>query len=88
MCIRDSFKLMPASFGPRAIRGLSLKEERHPPFELPVKARVYYYRVNIDGSRRIWEQFVKEPQAIIHFEAPDRNKFNFILYATVPAPLG
>ena len=83
----DHFKLMPASFGPRAIRGLSLKEERHPPFELPVKARNYYYRVNIDGSRRIWEQFVKEPQAIIHFESPDRNKFQFVLYATVPTPL-
>jgi type VI secretion system protein ImpJ len=46
----DHFKLMPASFGPRAIRGLALKEERHPPFELPVKARTYYYRLNRDAS--------------------------------------
>jgi type VI secretion system protein ImpJ len=84
----DHFKLMPASFGIRAIRGLALKEERHPPFELPVKARTYYYRLNLDASRRIWEQFVREPQAIIHFEAPDRNRFAFTLYATVPAPLG
>jgi type VI secretion system protein ImpJ len=84
----DHFKLMPVSFGPRAIRGLALKEERNPPFELPVKARTYYYRLNLDASRRIWEQFVREPQAIIHFESPDRSKFAFTLYATVAAPLG
>ncbi len=84
---RDRFKLMPASYGLRAIRGLMLKEERHPPLELPVKAKQYFYRVNVDDSGRIWEHFMREPQAIIHFDVPDHTKFKLTLYATVPNPL-
>lgn len=84
---RDRFKLMPASYGLRAIRGLVLKEERHPPLELPVKAKQYFYRVNVDESGRIWEHFMREPQAISHFDAPDHSKYKLTLYATVPNPI-
>lgn len=85
---RDRFKLMPASYGLRAIRGLMLKEERHPPLELPVKAKQYFYRVNVDESGRIWEHFMREPQGIIHFDAADHSKYKLTLYATVPNPIG
>ena len=83
----DQFKLMPASFGVRAIRGIALKEERHAPYELPAKARNYYYRLDPEASRRIWDQFVREPQAIIHFEHADHSKFRIALYVTVPNPV-
>jgi type VI secretion system ImpJ/VasE family protein len=85
---RDHFKLMPASYGLRAIRGLTLKEERAAPLELPVKAKQYFYRVNTDDSGRIYEHFVREPQGICHFDVPDHTKFRLTLYATVPNPIG
>lgn len=85
---RDRFKLMPVSYGLKAIRGLILKEERTPPLELPVKARQYFYRVNADESGRIWEHFMREPQGIVHFEVPDLSKFRIVLYATAPATAG
>jgi predicted component of type VI protein secretion system len=83
----DKFKLMPASFGPRAIRGVSLKEERHAPFELPARPRLYYFRLDPDGSRRNWDAFVREPQAIVHFEHADHSNFRISLYVTVPNPV-
>ena len=81
---RDSFKLMPASYGLRAIRGLTLTEERTQPVDLPVRGGQYYYRVNVEKSERIWEHFTKEPQAVVQFDAPNYDKFRFTLYATIP----
>lgn len=83
----DQFKLMPASFGVRAIRGIALKEERQAPYELPARPKLYYYRLDPEASRRIWEQFVREPQAIIHFEHADHSNFRISLYITVPNPV-
>lgn len=84
---RDRFKLMPASYGLRAIRGLLMKEERNPPLELPVKAKQYFYRINMDESGRIWEHFVREPQGIAHFDVEDPSRFRLTLYATIPASM-
>ena len=84
----DDFKLQPVSYLKRTIRGLPLKEERTPPFELPVKARQYYYRVSPDTSGLIWEQFRKEPQGVVHFEHPDKTRFRITLYATLAKPVG
>ena len=81
---RDNFKLIPVSYGLRALRGLVLREERTPPLELPVKAKQYFFRVVADESGRIWEHFIKEPQGIVHFDAPDLNRFRIALYATIP----
>lgn len=81
---RDNFKLIPVSYGLRALRGLVLREERTPPLELPVKAKQYFFRVVSDESGRIWEHFIKEPQGIVHFEAPDLTRFRISLYATTP----
>ena len=83
----DQFKLMPTSFGIRAIRGVKLAEERFPPPELPNKTGRYFYRLNTDQSKRIWEQFVQEPSATIHFNGEKQDEFCFTLFATVPNPI-
>lgn len=80
----DQFKLMPASFGARAVRGISLKEERFPPLELPGRPGLYFYRLMLDQSRRIWEQFVQEPAAIIHFNTSVPTDYQIALYIALP----
>jgi len=42
----DKFKLMPQSLATRAIRGIALKEERHPPLELPAQSDLHYFRID------------------------------------------
>ena len=81
----DDFKLQPASFLRRALYGVKLREERNPPFELPVKARQYFYRIIPDA--RVWEQFKKEPSGVVHFESPEKSSFRITLYATLAVPL-
>jgi len=63
----DSFKLMPASFMERAIRGISLKEERFPPLELPAESGRYYFRLNVSQSRRVWEETMKELELVVRW---------------------
>lgn len=63
----DQFKLMPASFMERAIRGISLKEERFPPLELPAESGRYYFRLNISQSRRVWEETMKELELVVRW---------------------
>ena len=63
----DQFKLMPASFMERAIRGISLKEERFPPLELPAESGRYYFRLNVAQSRRVWEETMKELELVVRW---------------------
>lgn len=63
----DQFKLMPASFMERAIRGISLKEERFPPLELPAESGRYYFRLNVSQSRRVWEETMKELELVVRW---------------------
>lgn len=65
----DQFKLMPASFMERAIRGISLKEERFPPLELPAESGRYYFRLNVSQSRRVWEETMKELELVVRWGA-------------------
>jgi predicted component of type VI protein secretion system len=63
----DQFKLMPTSFAERAIRGISLKEERFPPLELPAESGRYYFRLNVAQSRRVWEDAMKELELMVRW---------------------
>lgn len=63
----DQFKLMPTSFMERAIRGISLKEERFPPLELPAESGRYYFRLNVTQSRRVWEETRKELELVVRW---------------------
>jgi len=60
----DQFQLMPASYMERAIRGVSLREERFPPLELPSDNGRYYFRLNTSQSRRIWEEIEREMEMV------------------------
>ena len=84
----DKFKLMPQSLALRAIRGIELKEERHPPLELPAQSDLHYFRLDRATSSRMWEQIRMEKTAIVRWTGSelDWSDANFTLYMTVPSP--
>lgn len=83
----DKFKLMPQSLATRAIRGIELKEERHPPLELPAAADLHYFRLERATSARMWQQIEAEKTAVIRWigNELDWSDTTFTLYMTVPA---
>lgn len=80
----DQFKLMPSSFAERAIRGISLKEERFPPLELPAESGRYYFRLNVQTSRRVWEEAVKELELMVTWSSQrEVSDFQISLFMTM-----
>lgn len=84
---QNKFKFMPRSMEQVAIFGVELKEESHPPLELPGQSNLYYFRVVPTSNQRRWEQ-VKADKAISlvwnnsEFDLTDAK---FTLYMTLPA---
>ncbi|HYV30452.1 MAG TPA: type VI secretion system baseplate subunit TssK, partial [Candidatus Binatia bacterium] len=83
----DRFKLMPLSLITRAIRGVELKEERHPPLELPAASDLHYFRLERAVSPRMWQQIQSEKAAAVRWTGTelDWSDASFMLYMTVPA---
>ncbi len=83
----DRFKLMPLSLITRAIRGIELKEERHPPLELPAASDLHYFRLERAVSARMWQQIQTEKAAAVRWTGTelDWTGASFTLYMTVPA---
>jgi predicted component of type VI protein secretion system len=83
----DRFKLMPLSLVTRAIRGIELKEERHPPLELPAASDLHYFRLERNASARMWSQIQVEKAAAVRWTGSelDWTDASFTLYMTVPA---
>lgn len=83
----DRFKLMPLSLISRAIRGIELKEERHPPLELPAENDLHYFRLERTVSARMWQQIQMEKSAAVRWTGAeiDWTGASFTLYMTVPA---
>jgi type VI secretion system protein ImpJ len=83
----DKFKLMPQSLATRAIRGVELKEERHPPLELPASSDLHYFRLDRTASARMWQQIQLEKSAIVRWTGTemDWSDATFTLYMTVPS---
>jgi type VI secretion system ImpJ/VasE family protein len=83
----DRFKLMPHSLATRAIRGIELKENRHPPLELPAAADLHYFDLQRANSARMWQQIQTEKAAAIRWIGGelDWSDAGFTLYMTVPA---
>ncbi len=84
----DKFKLMPQSLAVRAIRGIDLKEERHPPLELPASSDLHYFRLDRTASARMWQQIQSEKAAVVRWTGTelDWSDASFTLYMTVPSP--
>ena len=83
----DKFKLMPQSLATRAIRGIALKEERHPPLELPAQSDLHYFRLDRAASERMWQQIQSEKSATIRWTGTelDWSGADFTLYMTIPS---
>ena len=83
----DKFKLMPQSLAMRAIRGIVLKEERHPPLELPAQSDLHYFRLDRAASERMWQQIQSEKSTTIRWTGSelDFSGTSFTLYMTVPS---
>jgi type VI secretion system protein ImpJ len=83
----DKFKLMPPSLATRAIRGIALKEERHPPLELPAQSDLHYFRLDRAASERMWQQIQSEKAAVVRWIGSelDWSGTGFTLYMTVPS---
>jgi type VI secretion system ImpJ/VasE family protein len=86
----DKFKLMPLSLVTRAIRGIELKEERHPPLELPAASDLHYFRLDRAASARMWQQIQSEKSAAVRWTGSDLDwsGASFTLYMTVPSAAG
>jgi type VI secretion system protein ImpJ len=82
----DKFKLMPTSLITRAVRGIVLKEERHPPLELPAASDLHYFRLDRAASARMWDQVKAEKSASVRWMSGDVDLADakFTLYMTTP----
>lgn len=82
----DKFKLMPTSLVTRAVRGIVLKTERHPPVQLPTPPNLHYFRLDCAASARMWEQVKTEKSASLRWtgEGVDLSDATFALYMTIP----
>lgn len=89
LCVGDAnkFKLMPRSMEQVAIFGVELKEENHPPLDLPGESSLYYFRVVPTSNQRRWDT-IKQDKAIslvwnnTEFDLSDAK---FTLYMTMPS---
>ena len=80
----DKFKLMPRSLVTRAIWGVRLQEERHPPLALPSEVGLHYFRLLRAESARVWERVREEKSMAIRWPGMESSDFKITLYMTVP----
>jgi type VI secretion system ImpJ/VasE family protein len=81
----DEFKLMAWSMRAHRIRGVRLREERHPPLNLPSQVGLHYFRVLRSESARMWERIGSERKLAITFPGVESSSFESVsLYMTVP----
>ncbi|MBM4038423.1 MAG: type VI secretion system baseplate subunit TssK [Planctomycetes bacterium] len=80
---RDEFKLMARSLADMAIWGILLKEERFPPFGLPVERGLHYFRLLRGESRRMWERIGQEKSMAIRFPGVETSDYSITLFMTI-----
>lgn len=82
----NKFKLMPGSMERVAIFGVEIKEENHPPLELPGQSDLHYFRVMPASNQRRWDK-IKEDKilALVWNNAEfDLSDATITLYMTLP----
>lgn len=83
----NKFKLMPRSMRDMAILGIELKEEVHPPLDLPGEGNLYYFRLILASNQRRWDQIKQDKAASLvwnHAEF-DLAGATFTLFMTLPS---
>ncbi|HEX4263456.1 MAG TPA: type VI secretion system baseplate subunit TssK [Verrucomicrobiae bacterium] len=83
----NKFKLMPRSMEQVAIFGVELKEENHPPLDLPGQSNLYYFRVVPTSNQRRWDT-IKQDKAISlvwNNSEMDLSDAKFTLFMTLPS---
>jgi len=80
----DKFKLMARSLVSRAIWGIRLEEERHPPLALPSEVALHYFRLLRAESARMWERVREEKAMATRWPGMESSDFKVTLYMTVP----
>jgi type VI secretion system ImpJ/VasE family protein len=80
----DRFKLMPRSIVTRRVRGIALKEERHPPMEFPAETGLHYFRLQRDQNPQVWEQITKEKEIGVTWVGLTQSDYALTLYMTAP----
>jgi hypothetical protein len=80
----DKFKLMAKSLAARAIWGVRLEEERHPPLTLPSEVGLHYFRLLRAESARMWERIQDEMAMAIRWPGMETSDFKIALYMTIP----
>lgn len=81
---QDKFKLMAESMAHRAIWGIKLTEERHPPLELPSQGGLHYFRLMRQDSQRMWDRIQEEKSLAARWQGLEASDFSIELYMTVP----
>jgi len=79
----DKFKLMPRSLTGRAVYGVKLQEERHPPSCLPAKAVLHYFRLLRSESREMWQRAIEEKALTVQWPGAETSDFSITLYMPV-----
>lgn len=81
----NEFKFIAASMAQTRVRGVRLREERHPPLQLPASTGLHYFRVMRAETPRMWEKIVAERSVAVNFTGIETAGFDAVsLYMTVP----
>ncbi len=79
----DTFKLMPGSMTGRAVRGVKLIEERHPPMQLPVDPSVQFFRLATADSMRAWDRIKNDKKMTAQWPDSEVSDMSLTLYMPV-----
>jgi type VI secretion system protein ImpJ len=79
---QDRFKAMAKSNIHQRVRGLTLREEREVPLDLPAQPGLHYFRIEHDDNRALWRRIIVENTMAIRFTVADPADYQFTLYTT------
>ena len=79
---QDRFKVMALSNIHQRVRGLTLREEREVPLDLPAKPGLHYFKIDPDDNRSLWRRIIVENTMAIRFTVADAVDYKFTLYTT------
>jgi type VI secretion system protein ImpJ len=79
---QDRFKVMAISNIHQRVRGLTLREEREVPLDLPAKPGLHYFRIDPEDNRALWRRIIVENTMAIRFTVSEQVDYKFTLYTT------